>query len=178
LSHADTLCLERGILEAFARSSLSRDEHVVVEQQLKGCSSEPVPTVSAWFRLARRIGLEGWPALEKEFSLGPAWPDLAWLQPAPGIYCKVLSTDVERRRVSMLVRLDPQVEFPRHVHVGVEELHLLDGELWIDERKLHPGECHHAEPGSSHHRVWSAAGCTCVLMTSPDDAPKNRLTTP
>lgn len=178
MSQVDTHCLEQGILEAFALSGLSSEDHDVVEQQLKDCSVEPDPSMSVWIRLAQRIGTEGWTALEKQFALAPGWPDLAWLQPAPGIYCKILSTDVGRRRVSMLLRLDPQVDFPPHVHAGVEELHLLDGELWIDDRKLQPGDCHHAEPGSSRQRVWSKAGCTCVLMTSPDDAMEHRLTTP
>ena len=31
---------------------------------------------------------------------------------------------------------------------AVEELHLLNGELWIDERKLFPGDYNRAEPGS------------------------------
>jgi hypothetical protein len=58
---------------------------------------------------------------------------------APGIECKLLATDAERHRVSMLVRLAPGARYPAHTHAGVEELHLLDGQLWIDERKLFPG---------------------------------------
>jgi len=40
----------------------------------------------------------------------------------------------------MLVRLAPGVEYPPHMHTEFEELHLPDGELWIDDRKLHPGD--------------------------------------
>jgi anti-sigma factor ChrR (cupin superfamily) len=69
----------------------------------------------------------------------------------------------------MLVRLAPGVDYPPHMHAGVEELHLLDGELWIDERKLYPGDYNRAEPGTSDQRVWSETGCTCVLITSPGD---------
>ena len=69
----------------------------------------------------------------------------------------------------MLVRLDPNVEYPPHTHAGVEELHLLQGELWIDGRKLHPGDYIRAEPGTSDARVWSETGCTGVLITSPRD---------
>ena len=54
-------------------------------------------------------------------------------------------------------------------HAGVEELHLLDGELWIDDRKLYPGDYNRAEPGTADHRVWSETGCTCVLITSTRD---------
>jgi hypothetical protein len=52
----------------------------------------------------------------------------------------------------------------------VEELYLLDGELWIDHRKLYPGDYNRAEPGTSDMRVWSETGCTCVLITSTKDA--------
>jgi anti-sigma factor ChrR (cupin superfamily) len=69
----------------------------------------------------------------------------------------------------MLVRLAPGTEYPPHTHAGVEELHLLDGELFIDERKLLPGDYNRAEPGTSDRRVWSETGCTCVLITSLDD---------
>jgi anti-sigma factor ChrR (cupin superfamily) len=52
----------------------------------------------------------------------------------------------------------------------VEELHLLEGELWIDDRKLHAGDYNRAEPGTSDKRVWSETGCACVLVTSTKDA--------
>ena len=69
----------------------------------------------------------------------------------------------------MLVRLAPSTSYPGHTHAGVEELHLLDGELWIDARKLFPGAYHHAAPGTADQRVWSETGCTCVLVTSTKD---------
>jgi len=81
----------------------------------------------------------------------------------------LLATDWERDRVSMLVRLAPGVAYPPHSHAGVEELHLLDGELWIDDRKLYPGDYNRAEPGTADRRVWSETGCTCVLIASPRD---------
>jgi anti-sigma factor ChrR (cupin superfamily) len=89
---------------------------------------------------------------------------------APGISCKLLATDTEQSRTSLLVRLAPGVDYPPHSHAAVEELHLLDGELWIDDRKLHPGDYNRAEPGSMDRRVWSETGCTCVLITSSRDA--------
>ena len=47
-----------------------------------------------------------------------------------------------------------------------EELHLLDGELWIDDSKLYPGDYNRAEACTGDKRVWSETGCTCVLITS------------
>ena len=81
----------------------------------------------------------------------------------------LLSSDSTRDRVAMLVRLAPGAAYPPHTHSGVEELHLLDGELWIDENKLQPGDYNRAEPGTADRRVWSETGCTCVLITAPSD---------
>jgi anti-sigma factor ChrR (cupin superfamily) len=97
------------------------------------------------------------------------WSEPEWEQVAPGIECKLLATDTERQRVSMLVRLAPGASYPAHTHGGVEELHLLDGELWTDKRKLVPGDYSHSTPGMGDDRIWSETGCTCVLITSTRD---------
>jgi quercetin dioxygenase-like cupin family protein len=97
------------------------------------------------------------------------WSEPEWEQVAPGIECELLATDTERHRVSMLVRLAPGARYPAHIHAGVEELHLLDGELWIDERKLFPGDYNYGAPGAGDEHVWSETGCTCVLVTSTKD---------
>jgi anti-sigma factor ChrR (cupin superfamily) len=97
------------------------------------------------------------------------WEEPGWEEVAPGIYCKLMATDTAAHRVSMLVRLLPGVEYPAHTHAGLEELFLLDGELWIDDRKLYPGNYNRAEAPSGDKRVWSETGCTCVLVTSTRD---------
>jgi anti-sigma factor ChrR (cupin superfamily) len=118
-------------------------------------------------RLAVRIAAEtgGKPVLPPARQ----WHEPQWEEVAPGISCKLLATDTERHIVSMLVRLAPGASYPAHSHAGVEELHLLDGELWIDERKLYPGDYNRAEPGTGDKLVWSGTGCTCVLITSTKD---------
>lgn len=99
----------------------------------------------------------------------PRWREPDWQHVAPRIECKLLATDVERHRVSMLVRLGPGAHYPAHTHAGVEALHLLDGELWIDARKLFPGDYNYGAPSISDQRVWSETGCTCILITSTED---------
>jgi anti-sigma factor ChrR (cupin superfamily) len=122
------------------------------------------PAESLWDRLAHRIADESstvpLPYTTSE-CLEPEWEEVA-----PGISCKLLATDTEGHRVSMLVRLAPGADYPPHIHAGSEELHLLAGELWIDDRKLYPGDYNCAEPGTGDKRVWSETGCTCVLITS------------
>jgi len=125
------------------------------------------PATSLHRRLALRIAEEsGMPSVLP--TVRP-WSEAQWEQVAPGIECKLLATDPERHRISMQVRLAPGARYPGHTHASDEELHLLDGELWIDERKLCPGDYYRAAPGSNDDRVWSATGCTCVLMTSTRD---------
>jgi anti-sigma factor ChrR (cupin superfamily) len=125
------------------------------------------PTTALQTRLAHRIAEEaGTPPV---LPPAPRWSEPKWEQVAPGIECKLLATDTDRQRVSMLVRLAPGASYPGHTHAGVEELHLLDGELWIDERKLFPGDYNYGEPGTGDERVWSETGCTCVLITSTND---------
>lgn len=125
------------------------------------------PASPLWDRLAQRIANEtgGQPLAEPPRG----WKEPEWEEVAPGISCKLLATDPERHRVSMLVRLAPGVDYPPHRHAGVEELHLLDGVLVVDDRTLHPGDYIHAEPGSADAVVRSETGCTCVLITSPRD---------
>lgn len=123
------------------------------------------PPTPLWERVAQRIGVDAGSELSREPEA--RWVDEPeWKEVAPGISCKLLSTDAATTRVSMLVRLAPGVAYPPHTHAGVEELHLLDGELWIDERKLLPGDYNLGEPGAGDTRVWSETGCTCVLITS------------
>lgn len=126
------------------------------------------PSAPLWERLARRIAAEtgGEPVLPSP----PRWASPEWKEVAPGISCKLLATDTERNRVSMLVRLAPGTDYPPHRHAGVEELHLLDGELRVDDKKLSPGDYIRADAGSVDRRVWSETGCTCVLLTSTRDA--------
>jgi anti-sigma factor ChrR (cupin superfamily) len=128
------------------------------------------PASSLQVRLAHRIAKEsGGPMVPPppRRRLEPEWEEVA-----PQIECKLLATDAIRRKVSMLVRLAPGASYPAHVHAGAEELHLLDGELWIDRRKLVPGEYNYGAAGKEDANVWSETGCTCFLTTSTQDVLK------
>jgi quercetin dioxygenase-like cupin family protein len=126
------------------------------------------PSPPLWDRLARRIAAEtgGEP-------VPPApgrWAEPEWREAAPGISVKLLATDMEKNRVSMLVRLAPGTDYPPHRHDGVEELHMLEGELIVGDRTLYAGDYLRSEPGTVDRRVRSETGCTGILLTSPRDA--------
>lgn len=179
--HLDTVFL-------YALQALPVTEMSAAEAQISGCADcrkelqalRPVvasfvswptdllrPSVSLWERVAQRIADETGeaPVLQPE----PASAEPDWEVVGPGISCKLLATDTRKNHVSMLVRLAPGADYPAHCHSGVEELHLLHGELMVDDRKLYPGDYIHADAGSTDYRVFSETGCTCVLLTSTDD---------
>jgi anti-sigma factor ChrR (cupin superfamily) len=181
-------CEKAELVCAYAAQALAASEAAAAEAHIASCpdcqreleSLRPVvdrfvswptdilrPATSLHDRLALRIAGEN----GKRPVLPPAqqWSEPEWEQVAAGIECNLLATDTERHRVSMLVRLAPGASYPAHRHAGVEELHLLDGELWIDERKLFPGEYNYGAPGANDECVWSETGCTCVLVTSTKD---------
>src|SRR5690242_2142745 len=141
--------------------------NAVVDQFVSWPTDVLRPTPALQSRLARRIAEEtGTPP---EAPPARRWAEPEWEQVAPGIECKLLATDQVRHRISMLVRLAPGTRYPGHTHAGTEELHLLDGELWIDDRKLCPGDYNYGAPGAHDERVWSETGCTCLLVTSTQD---------
>jgi anti-sigma factor ChrR (cupin superfamily) len=176
------------LLCLYALEVLPSSEIPALEAHISGCrecqneleSLRPVTaSLAAWptdvlrppralrQRLAERIASDtgGKPFLPPS----QGWTEPQWEEVAPGISCKLLAIDNDSDRVSMLVRLAPGADYPPHTHAGLEELHLLEGELMINDKKLYPGDYNRAEPGTADRRVWSATGCTCVLVTSSRD---------
>jgi anti-sigma factor ChrR (cupin superfamily) len=125
------------------------------------------PSASLWGRLAQRIAAET--GAEPVSPVPRPSTEPEWNEVAPGISCKLLATDTEKHRVSMLVRLAPGTDYPPHRHAGIEELYMLEGELIVDAERFRPGDYRRGEAGGIDHRVWSETGCTCVLMTSFHD---------
>lgn len=181
-------CEQTELVSAYAVRALAAHEAASMEAHLSSCERcreelaglrRIVEGFTAWptdllrapaslrERLADRIAAET--GMSRVAPSERQWIEPQWTQVAPGIECKLLARDDKRDRISMAVRLAPGAEYPPHQHAGVEELHLLDGELWIDERKLYPGDYNRAEPGTADKLVWSETGCTCVLVTSTRD---------
>lgn len=124
------------------------------------------PSESLWDRLACRIAAET--GVAPLLAPTQQWSEPEWEEVAPGISCKWLAVDVENERLSLLVRLGAAIHYPPCMPQAIEELYLLHGGLWINGRKLCPGEYNRAEPGEAYPRVWSELGCTCVLVAAFD----------
>lgn len=122
-------------------------------------------TASLWERLATRIAADtGRAPLAR-----PGRERTEWTEVATGIEVCILANEANDDRVSMLVRLQPNTDYPPHSHAGVEELYLLDGILLVDDKIMYPGDFLYSRPGTADARVYSETGCTCVLITSTRD---------
>jgi anti-sigma factor ChrR (cupin superfamily) len=172
----------------YALHALRGTDVLVVEAQLSACEGcrheletlRPIidafvswptdllrPSPSLWPRLAQRIAVET--GEESVLTAPPGWAEPEWKEVGPGISCKLLATDTENNRVTILVRLAPGTDYPPHRHAALEELHMLHGELIVGDKKLYAGDYLRSEPGSVDHRVWSETGCMGVLITSYND---------
>ena len=162
---------DKGDLEAHLATCAScREELTALRGMLGSFAYWPTevvrPSPILWDRVADRIGSRTAANLP---ARSDDWAEPAWEEVAPGISVKILAADHAKDRVSMLVRLQPNTHYPPHSHAGTEELHLLEGELWIEDRKLLAGDYNYREAGTADQRVYSETGCTCVLITSPSD---------
>jgi anti-sigma factor RsiW len=112
------------------------------------------PTASLQDRLARRIAAD----MGGEPVAPPArqWRDPDWEEVAPGIFVKLLATDTERHRVSMLVRLLPGVSYPPQPHADSGSLTSLEGRSGGNWRRPDPGHDRPAGPRGDHLR-WRDA---------------------
>jgi len=84
--------------------------------------------------------------------------------PVPGAWIKLLSLDRERGYAVLLGRLDPGVRYPAHLHDAPEDIYVLTGDLHIGDRRLGPGDFHHADAGSQHGVNYSVEGCTLLAV--------------
>ena len=82
-----------------------------------------------------------------------------WRKIGPGVEMKVLRRDDDSE--SILVRLEPGAELPRHGHTSDEECLVLEGEITLAGRLHRAGDYHLARRGSVHETAHSPSG---VLM--------------
>jgi anti-sigma factor ChrR (cupin superfamily) len=93
-----------------------------------------------------------------------------WKQlPVPGAWIKLLSIERDRGYAVLLGKLEPGARYPAHLNVGPEDFYVLTGDLHIGQRRLAPGDFHHADGGSQHAENHSVEGCTLIAVLTTDD---------
>ena len=125
---------------------------VEIAQATGIAAREPSAAVFPGFRFLDAENREGWKQL-----------------PVSGAWIKLLSLERERGYAVLLGKLEPGVRYPAHINAGPEDLYILTGDLHIGERRLGPGDFHHADAGSQHSVNYSVEGCTLLAVLSTDD---------
>ena len=115
-------------------------------------ATEPQLSVFRGLRFLEAENREGWKQL-----------------PDAGAWIKLLSLERERGYAVLLGKLEAGVHYPAHTNAGPEDLYILTGDLHIGERRLGPGDFHHADAGSQHSVNYSVEGCTLLAVLSTDD---------
>ena len=139
---------------------------------LEELAEAPV-SVATWERLERRLDRAPIDPATAEFpdagvrgALLPAAalaeldqprPTLAW-QTVPTTRARyaLLANDAEADIDLVLIGLAPGHRFPRHVHLGNEEVVILAGAYTDDYAHLGPGNYYHYPPGSEHGTLIDA----------------------
>ncbi len=86
-----------------------------------------------------------------------------WIELWPGLQVRVLHVDEQAGRQTVLLRMQPGGEIPRHRHTQDEEFIVLEGECCIGAHRLTAGDFHTAAAGSWHERTTTQTGVLALL---------------
>lgn len=84
--------------------------------------------------------------------------------PTPGASMKNLYVDSERRRATVLIKLEPGTVFPDHDHPDVEECLVLEGDLELGGKVMTRFDYMRIPKGGQHGTPRTRSGCI-VLVT-------------
>jgi quercetin dioxygenase-like cupin family protein len=89
--------------------------------------------------------------------------------PVPGITMSVLHVDTATRQISSLIRCEPGAQYPPHIHAGIEEIFMLEGDFTCDGKTYASGDYLLSACGSTHALASTQAGCLFLVRTSMDN---------
>jgi anti-sigma factor ChrR (cupin superfamily) len=86
-----------------------------------------------------------------------------WITVSPGMRVKILHRNMELRRQTVLLDIEPGAVYPAHDHPQDEEIYMISGDLSIGGEELKPGDFHVSPAGSRHSASTTRAGCRCIV---------------
>jgi anti-sigma factor ChrR (cupin superfamily) len=86
--------------------------------------------------------------------------------PTPGTAVCPIFIDPARHTMTALVRMQAGASLPRHRHVSVEQLLMLEGDGYVPGYVLGPGDYYRMPAGSVHEVTSTENGCTFLLIAS------------
>jgi anti-sigma factor ChrR (cupin superfamily) len=86
-----------------------------------------------------------------------------WVEVCFGVQMQLLQRDAQAGRQTILLKMQPGGEIPRHRHTQDEEFLVLEGECSIGTHHLRAGDFHAASAGSWHERTTTTTGVLVML---------------
>ena len=136
---------------------------------------QQVPSVRVRDELLARVRAEAPPKAilsEEPVSNAPDFISIhasegKWLRVQKGIFVKQLSVDEKSGIVTSLVKMQPGTSLPVHLHDGVEQFYIIEGDCVVRGEVLGPGDYHRAAAGSIHESTYTVNG-TMFLLVAPE----------
>jgi anti-sigma factor ChrR (cupin superfamily) len=84
---------------------------------------------------------------------------------APGFWIRNLLVDPAASATTLLMKIDPGAFFDRHSHDELEQIYVLEGSFYDEDRVLKPGDYCCRAPGAMH-TAGSEDGAVVLLVYS------------
>lgn len=133
-------------------------------------AAEAAPPAGLREKLLERITLEAAP----QATAAQAAPDSGaislrkdagrWRQLAPKVSSKVLYADAQTGLVTSLIKLEAGGYLPRHRHLGVEQMLIVEGECRINDEIFRPGDFRMRPAGTEDVELTTEHGATILLV--------------
>ncbi|MEL6111042.1 MAG: cupin domain-containing protein [Planctomycetota bacterium] len=88
----------------------------------------------------------------------------------PGVTMRMLHRDLERKRMTLLMKLEAGATYPAHAHEQDEECLVFEGDLDFGEYQLEAGDYLRMKAGSEHGEIRSRGGCICLVTAALPDS--------
>ena len=109
-------------------------------------------------------------AIEAEIDGQPTAPlstlraeDGVWEQRNEKVWKKVLSVDPDSGRSMYLLRCLPGASIKPHMHERSEQIFIIEGELWVDDKLYSAGDSQFALAGTEHAEIKMPGGCLVLV---------------
>ena len=94
-----------------------------------------------------------------------------WTEFIPGVRMKIVDDDRQLGTQTYFIEMAPGTVIPAHPHTLDEHCLVIEGEAWIDDHLLSPGDWHVAKAGAIHSEVSSRTGCLLLIRSEAHTNP-------
>jgi len=169
LEPAEARALEAALLDdATLAAEVQAFEQVLADLALG--AGEVAPPAHLREKLLERIALEAAPQAKvapvsrEQDTISLRKNEGKWRQLAPKVSSKVLYADAQTGLVTSLIKLEPGGYLPRHRHLGVEQMLIVEGECRINDEIFRPGDFRMRPADTEDVELTTEHGATILLV--------------